>query len=187
MTSTDGLQSWRARRRPGYEAPQGWEVLKNDGERSAGPMELERAVVVPSDKHGINVMLERALELNPWWRERALEASSSETAWKAKYLPKLRCLGATIVVDGKQHDAIKYMDEEATLWPVKATRIAVRIEVQEHDSWKEHELASDLALTRESSFHPGHTWAIVTPTCSLKTNHLAELLMVAYSGPPATS
>ena len=80
MTRTDGLQSWRVRRRRGDEAPQGWEVLKNDGERSAGPMGLERAVVVPSDKHGINVMLERALELNPWWRERALEASSSETA-----------------------------------------------------------------------------------------------------------
>ena len=184
MTRTDGLQSWRARRRRGDEAPQGWEVLKNDGERSAGPMGLERAVVVPSDKHGINVMLERALELNPWWREQALEASSSETAWKAENLSRLRCLGATIVVDGKQHEAIRYMDEEATLWPVKASRIAVRIELQEDDSWKEHELETDLALTRESSFHPGHTWAIVTPTSSLKTNHLAELLMVAYSGPP---
>ena len=94
MTRTDGLQCWRARRRRGDQAPQGCEVLKHDLERNAGPIELERAVVVPSDKHGINVMLERALELNPWWRERALEASSSETAWKAEYLPKLRCPGA---------------------------------------------------------------------------------------------
>ena len=147
-------------------------------------MGLERTVVVPSDKHGINVMLERALELNPWWRERALQASSNETAAKGEYLPKLRCLGATIVVDGRQHDAIEYMDDQANLWPVKASRIAVRIEVEEEDSWKKHELTSDLALTRESSFHPGNTWAIVTPTCSLKTNQLAELLMVAYSGPP---
>ncbi len=113
-------------------------------------MGLERAVVVPSDKHGINVMLERALELNPWWRERALEASSSETAAKAEYLPKLRCLGATIVVDGRRHDAIEYMDDEANLWPVKATRIAVQIveETVHRLSAPEYELLTKMVNQR---------------------------------------
>ena len=184
MTRNDGLQSWRARRRPGYLAPQEEEILKHDNEKRPGPSELERVIVVPSDKHGINVMLERALDQNPYWRERAVEAFSKEGATRAETLPKLRCLGATIVVEGKRHDAIEYMDDEGNLWPVKAARVAVRIEVQENESWKEHELASDLALTRESAFHPGKSWAIATPTCSLETDQLAELLMVAYRGPP---
>ena len=67
----DGLARWHAQRRDGFGPYAGGSAQSGGEELQRGTLAGSRAMVMPSKKHGINVMLERALELSPRWADAA--------------------------------------------------------------------------------------------------------------------
>lgn len=88
-------------------------------------------------------------------------------------------------IDGRWHEVDGYHRSRDHEWPVTAEAIEIGIEVKQGDEAGRIEwLPSDLALTAASARHPHNAWAIVAAGTSLGKDELAELLMIAYSGPP---
>ena len=67
----DGLARWHAQRRDGFGPYAGGSAQSGGEELQRETIAGSRAMVMPSKKHGINVMLERALELSPRWADAA--------------------------------------------------------------------------------------------------------------------
>ena len=141
-----------------------------------GTFNTDPVVVEENGQHACSEMLERTLALNPEWRRRAAAGPAGETD------ARLRFVGARMRIDGVEHEVAGYHRDYAHEWPVTAEAVEIGIEVSgaEHTEW----LPSDLALTAPSGHHPHAGWAIVAAGTTLRREELAELLIIAYSGPP---
>lgn len=175
-------------RHPGStpERPRRWEAERRNAllTRPLPPAANDPIPVQPVFGNGCNVMLERALALNPKWGERAPDSGEGKGPHIVVDPPRLMFSGARMVIGGREHDPLEYGDQDHEPWPVKAELIEIRIRVKDEHGEHEHRLRSDLALTERTAASPGRAWAVVTEDCGLEHHELAELLMAAYSGPP---
>ena len=171
------------------ERPRRWEAERRNVllTRPIPPPAIDPIPVQPVFGNGCNVMLERALALNPKWGERASKGGRGKAPHTVVDPPRLMFAEARLIIGDREHDPLEYGDAEEDVWPVKADRIEIRMRVQTDDGEEVERLPSDLALTERVAANPGRAWAVVTEDCSLQQHELAELLMAAYSGPPEVS